>query len=327
MTNFKNALILTAVLVVLAGIYVFVERPFEAQRKKETPAFVPDFEKAKADAVRITITSPTKGKVTLTKKDQNTWTVSAQDKIFDADGSAVQNVLDTVAKLTAHTVASRNPQNFDSFEVSEAKGIEVKIEDGSRVLAHFYVGKNGPDIFSTYLRQKDANTVVLTNTLVKTVFERELKDWRDKTIVRVDKDAILEYVVEGDMSLAMKKDDTGVWQVVKPSVFTAKKDAAEKVITSFSGLKAVDFPEGKLSEFGLDKPRRTIRAVLKDGSSQTLFVGKEKNAYQFFVKTASSDTVYVIEKYSLESLCPALDTLREAEKKAAAQQPDNATKK
>lgn len=326
MTGFRNAAVLAAVLVVLAGLYVLIERPFESQQKKETALFVPDFEKAKSEAARITVTSPSKGTVVLTRKDAAAWSVTSKDTTFDADLSAVNNLLDTVAKLTCDTTASRNPQNFESFEVSEGKGIEVVIEDSSqRKLAHFYVGKNGPDIFSTYLRHKDSTTVVLTNSLVKTVFERDLKDWRDKTIVRCAKDDIVEYLIEGDMTLDMKKDEAGDWQVVKPQEMRAKKDAAEKAISGFVGVKAVDFPEGKLSEFGLDKPKRTISVVLKNGSRETLLVGKEKNAYQFFVKTDAKDTVYVIEKYSLESMCPSLDTLKEPEKKEE-KKSDNATK-
>ena len=326
MTGFRTAVILTVVLIVLAGLYVLIEQPFESQRKKEAALFVPNFEKEKSDATRITLTSPSKGTVVLTRKDAAAWSVTAQDKTFDADLSAVNNLLDTVAKLTCDTTASRNPQNFESFEVSEGKGIEVVVEDSSqRKLAHFYVGKNGPDIFSTYLRHKDSSTVVLTNTLVKTVFERDLKDWRDKTIVRCAKDDIVEYVIEGDLTLAMKQDQTGVWQVVKPQEMRAKKDAVEKALAGFVGLKAVDFPEGKPSEFGFDKPKRTITAALRDGSRETVLVGKEKNAYQYFVKTAAKNTVYVIEKYFLESMCPSLDSLKETEKKEE-KSSDNATK-
>jgi len=325
MTGFKNTAVLAIVLAVLAGLYALLERPLQSRQKKEPAALVPDFEKHRSQAVRVTITRPSKGQVVLTKTAENAWTVSAQDKTFAADTTAVGNVLDTVAKLRADTVASRNQQNFEGFEVTEGKGSEVKIEDAeNRTLAHFYVGKNGPDIFSTYLRLKDSPTVVLTNTLVKTVFERELKDWRDKAIVKLSKDDIAEYAVAGDQSLVLRRDDKGLWQVTKPETFPAKKDAAEKAISGFAGLKAVDFPEGKLSEFGLDKPIRTITAALKDGRRESVLVGKDKNAYQYFVKTGGSDTVYVIEKYSLDALCPSLETLKEPapqEKKA-----DNATR-
>lgn len=325
MTGFKNAAVLAIVLAVLIGLYILVEQPFQSRRKTEPTALVPDFEKQKAQAIRITITSPAKGQVVLTKTDENAWTLNAQDKTFTADTAAVSNVLDTVAKLKADTIASRNQQNFDGFEVTEGKGTEVKIEDAeNRSLAHFYVGKNGPDIFSTYLRLKDAQTVVLTNTLVKNVFEREIKDWRDKTILRLAQADITNYQVNGDMTLEMNKDDKGVWQVVKPEAFPAKKETAEKAVTGFAGLKAADFPEGKLSEFGLDKPKRTITAVLKDGARHTLLIGKEKNAYQYFVKTGSGNTVYVIEKYSLDALCPALDTLKESPPKEQ-KKSDNAT--
>jgi len=48
MISFRNAALLAVLLIALIGLYVLVERPFESQRKKEPPAFVPDFEKKRA---------------------------------------------------------------------------------------------------------------------------------------------------------------------------------------------------------------------------------------------------------------------------------------
>jgi len=323
--SFKKAAILAVVFIALGALYFLVERPFGTQKKKEPVGFIADFEKTKADAATIFVKTPAKGSALLKKTDTVAWTVTLQDKTYGADTAVITNLLDTIAKLKEDTVASRNPQNFDGFEVTEAKAVEVRIDDGAeKTLAHFYVGKNGPDIFSTYIRKKDSNTVFLVNSLLKNVFDREMKDWRDKTIVKLNKDDITEYVIEGDMALAMKKDEKGLWQVIKPEAFPAKKDAAEKTISNFAGVKVVDFPDGKLSEFGLDKPKRMITAVLKDGAKETLLVGKDKNAYQYFVKLQSKDSVYVIEKYELESLCPTPDKLKEPEKKEE-KKSDNAT--
>lgn len=323
--SFKKAAILAAVFIMLGALYFLIERPFGTQKKKEPVSFIAGFDKAKADAVTVFVKTPAKGSALLKKTETGAWTVTLQEKTYPADMAVITNLLDTVAKLKEDTVASRNPQNFDGFEVTEAKAIEVRIDDGAqKALAHFYVGKNGPDIFSTYIRKKDSNTVLLVNTLLKNVFDRELKDWRDKTILKLNKDDITEYLIEGDMALAMKKDEKGLWQVVKPESFPAKKDAAEKTISNFVGVKVVDFPEGKLSEFGLDKPKRKITSVLKDGAKETLLVGKDKNAYQYFIKPQNKDSVYVIEKYELESLCPTLDKLKEPEKKEE-KKSDNAT--
>ncbi len=323
--SFKKAAVLAVAFMLLGVLYFLVEQPFGTRQKKEPVSFIADFEKGKADAAAVFIKTPAKGSVQLKKNETGSWTVALQETTYAADMAVISSLLDAVAKLKEDTVASRNPQNFDGFEVTEEKAVEVRIDDGAqKALAHFYVGKNGPDIFSTYIRKKDSNTVLLVNSLLKNVFDREPKDWRDKTIVKLTKDDITEYLIEGDMTLAMKKDEKGLWQVAKPEAFPAKKDEAEKTVANFADVKAVDFPEGKLSEFGLDSPKRKITAVLKDGSKETLLVGKDKNAYQYFVKPQNRDSVYLVEKYELESLCPALDTLKEPETKEE-KKSDNAT--
>jgi len=316
--NFKRAAIFAITFFILFILYYLFENPFGSRKKEEPLNLIPGFDKAKAAS--ILIKSPEKGELNL-KKEDKTWKVLSDNKTYVADTSPVDKLLDTVEKMKAETIASKNPKNFDSFEVTDGKGIEVKIDDASRKnLAHLYVGKSGPDIFSTYIRAKDSNRVILISGILKNVFEKELKDWRDKTIFKFDKENITEYKVEGDMSLHLKKDEKNIWQVVAPEAFPAKKETVQETFSKFASLKAVDFPEGDLSEFQLDKPARKIIAFLKDGNKKTLLVGKEKNTFQHFVKAKDRDTVFVIENYNLETLCPAVDKLREEEKT------DNATK-
>jgi hypothetical protein len=38
-------------------------------------------------------------------------------------------------------------------------------------------------------------------------------------------------------------------------------------------------------------------------------MGKEKNAYQYYCRTAEAETVYLVEKHRLEKICPELSTL------------------
>jgi hypothetical protein len=252
--------------------------------------------------------------------------ISSDATTYLADAAAVDKLLEIVTGLKAETIVSKNPKNFDQYEVTDQKGLDVRLADSdNRSLASLYVGKSGPDIFSTYVRVKDSDKVVLVGSILKTAFEKELKDWRDKTIFKLNKDDIIEYKVDGDMKLHLKKDEKQSWQVLAPESFEAKKDAADDIMRKLAGLKAVDFAEGPLKEFQLDRPARTITASLKDGATATLLVGKEKNTFQHFVKPQDKEAIFVLENYNLESLCPALDKLKPEPPKEATK-PDNATR-
>ncbi len=322
--NFKKIALFALIFLILGTLYYFLETSNKTKKKEEPPAFIPGFDKQQAASVLIK--SPEKGAAHLQTKDGN-WMVSADNRTFSADTAPVDKLLETVANLKAETIASKNPKNFGALEVTEDKGVEVHIRSASQeTLAHFYVGKSGPDVFSTYVRKKDSGQVILTGTILKTVFEKELKDWRDKSIFSLNKDDIIEYTVAGDVTLNMKKDDQNLWQVLgpEPEAFTAQKDAAEGAPGEFAALKGVAFAEGELSEFELDKPIRTITAILKDGTAKTLLVGKEKNTYQRFVKAQDKDTLFVLENYKLEKMSPSLDKLKPEEQEQA-QPADNAS--
>ncbi len=189
--------------------------------------------------------------------------------------------------------------------------------------AHVLLGKNGPDIFSTYVRAKDAGTVYLVPGILKNMADRELKDWRDKTIWKLNEDRIGRYTVAGDKNLQLRKDAAGAWQAVCDGrTFAVEKNAAMQAVQSFAALKAVDFMDGKPKEARLDKPLRTITAVFDDGTREVLFVGADKNAFQQFVKPGSQQQVFIVEKSAIESLSPSCKDLKEADTVS-----DNATVK
>jgi len=153
-------------------------------------------------------------------------------------------------------------------------------------------------------------------------FDRELKEWRDKTIFSLNQQEITDYQVKGDMQYHMQKAVNGPWEMVAPEKFSPKKEIVEDCLKTIAALKAADFAEGRLQEFQLDKPVREITITLKGGAAKTLLIGKDKNAFQRFVKTADADTIYVLEMYNLEKLTPALAVLKLGEAAKTAPAPD-----
>ncbi|MBN2109190.1 MAG: DUF4340 domain-containing protein [Deltaproteobacteria bacterium] len=319
--NGKKMLFFAIVLAALGALYFSSEqRAAKKGRKIELP-LTAGFDASRAAA--ITITAPGKAAVVL-KKHGGSWYITAGDRTFGADTAAVNSLLDQIGTLKSATVASRNPKNFESFDISDGKAVAVKIEDaGQKVSAHVLLGKNGPDIFSTYVRAKDAGTVYLVPGILKNTADREIKDWREKKIWRLNADRIAQYTVAGDRNLQLKKDAAGSWQAVcDGKAFSAGKSAVTKALQSFAALKAADFIDGSPKEAGLDKPLRTITAVLDNGTREVLFVGADKNAFQHYVKPGSQQQVFIVEKSETETISPSCEGLKEGASSA-----DNATAK
>jgi len=212
-------------------------------------------------------------------------------------------------------IASKNPNKQDVFEVNKDKGIEVSILDNNKSkLAHFYVGKNGPDLFSTYIRKEGSQQVVLTTGILKPVFEKELKYWRDKTIFKFSKNDIESYELKAKEGYKLTKNAKGEWILKDKESFVADKSKVDETLNTISSLRASDFAEGKLKEFGLLKPSCMVIVTLKDGSKKELLIGKQKNSFQYYVKRKDCPQVFVIEDYQLEKLKRPIKEFKKKEK-------------
>lgn len=307
----KKILILAAALLILGGIYAASERMAEKKARRPQVNLAAGFDAKKAAAV--TIRRPEKDTLTFTKTD-GAWAVAAGDASYAADGAAVEELLEKIAGMKSATVVSKNPKNFDAFEVSDDKAVDAAVTDaGGAGMARLLFGKNGPDIFSTYVRPHGDDTVYLVPGIMKNTVDRELNDWRDKKLFALDPRTVKLYTVGGDRNVQFRKTNMKTWQAVCNGRVTDHADAAAKsAISDFASLAAADFSTDGPDTTGLDKPVRTITALLENGSKRSLFLGGDKNAFQQYAKTSRGDQVYVIEKARLDSLSPTCEDVKKS---------------
>ena len=306
--KFKKVLLFAVVFISLAAIYFFMETSVGKRNKKEGPKLLfPELKIEKAALIKVKSTE--KGEFILTKA-KDVWQVKQNGQTYIASTDAVEKLLDKVTKMKIETVSSRNPKNFAAFEVSNEKGIETTIFDSkNNSLAALVVGKSGPDLFSTYVRNKASNNVILTTGMLKTDFGRELSDWRNKKIYSLKSSDITEYRVTDNMTTRFKKEND-IWQAVKPELPDVNQETVKEAINKFADLEAAGFVYDNNTNYGFNKPQKIITAALVDKNSQTLIIGKDKNAFQYFAKKKGGDTIYIIEKHVINIVCPSLESLK-----------------
>jgi hypothetical protein len=318
MMSFKRVLLFGIVFISLAAIYFFMETSVGEKSKKEGPKLL--FPELKTEnAVSIELKNPEKGDFVLTKAKE-IWQVTQNSQTYAASTDAVKKLLDKAATIKIETVASRNPKNFAAFEVNKEKGIEITILDAkNNSLAALVVGKSGPDLFSTYVRNKASNNVILTPGMLKTDFGKDLSEWRDKAIYRLKPEDITEYMVIDNMTTHLKKEND-IWQAVKPGLSDVNQETVEEAVRNFSKLEAAGFASDNDTKYDFNKPQKIITVTLEDRNSQTLIIGKDKNAFQSFAKKKGGGTIYTIEKHVMKILCPSIENLKPTIKPA-----DNST--
>ena len=307
----KQLLILGAIFVVLVIVVLLFDNPFgqsEYEKKVETamPLF-PNFNKEQVVKIEITATGET---TTLSKQDDN-WVVASMDN-YPADGEGVAELLSKVTEFKNTQRVSNNPEKQSEFEV-DSTGVEAKLMDASdKVLVHLFVGKTTPGFLSSYVRPADSNDVYVAQGYLQSVFNKDTRTWKDRTIFNFNKGIVTQLnIISPEETVELRLDADGAWQMLKPVAAAAKTTEVDALLTTFSELDTDDFAEAKdeLAEYGLDTPQSTISAVLNDGTTATLHVGKEEEG-KLYVKREDKDTVFRLFKSNVDRLMKKSDTLK-----------------
>lgn len=307
----KQLLILGAIFVVLVIVVLLFDNPFgqsEYEKKVETamPLF-PNFNEEQVVKIEITATGET---TTLSKQNDN-WVVASMDN-YPADGEGVAELLSKVTEFKNTQRVSNNPEKQLEFEV-DSTGVEAKLMDASdKVLAHLFVGKTTPGFLSSYVRPADSNDVYVAQGYLQSVFNKDTRTWKDRTIFNFNKGIATQLnIISPEETVELRLDADGAWQMLKPIAAAAKTTEVDALLTTFSGLDTDDFAEAKdeLAEYGLDTPQSTISAVLNDGTTATLHVGKEEEG-KLYVKRDDKDTVFRLFKSNVDRLMKKSDTLK-----------------
>ena len=307
----KQLLILGAVFIVLAIVVIVFENPFgksEYEKKVETatPLF-PNFDKEQVTKIEIIATD---GTATLSKQDDN-WVVASMEN-YPADNEGVSELLTKVAEFKNTQRVSNNPEKQAEFEV-DSSGVEAKLMDeNDKLLAHLFVGKTTPGFLSSYVRPADSNDVYVAQGYLQSVFNKGTRTWKDRTIFDFNKGTVTELNISSpEETVELRLDANGTWQMLKPEASAVNTTEVDTLLTTFSELDTDDFaaPKDNLAEYGLDTPQSVISAALNDGTTATLYIGKEEEG-KLYVKRDDNDTLFRLFKSNVDRLIKKSDTLK-----------------
>jgi hypothetical protein len=195
----------------------------------------------------------------------------------------------------------------------DSSGVEAKLMDGSEnVLAHIFVGKTTADFFNSYVRAADSNNVYVAEGYLKSVFDKGIRTWKDRTIFGFNKGDVTHLTIKSEAEeVELQIDAEGKWLMLKPVVSPAKKTAADSILDTFSSLTTDDFAEQKeLVEYELDDPKSSISGALNDGSTRILLIGKEESG-KHYVKREDKNTVFMLYKSNITQLIKKSEDLKD----------------
>ncbi|MCD6353343.1 MAG: DUF4340 domain-containing protein [Proteobacteria bacterium] len=314
--KFKHTLVLLIILIVAAAFVFIIERPFENRSEKIRKEAGLLFPELQIEEVKKLLIKKADETTTTLKNRDDVWYVVTDKENYPADPQLINEAIKTLQALKKVNLASRKKDKHALFKVKEKMGMEVILfgsED--KELARLIVGKNGPDFFSTYIRRADADEVFLYERYLKGHYDKPISNWRDKTIFDFDADEVTEIkIAKKEETIIISKDTKKNWHIEKPISLFAENKEVEKILNTFSSLKASDFADEKiLKKSGLAEPECKISVTLKDGETKTLFVGNKKEDHYYYAKTEEKDYLYLLYKTSVENLTPSIKDLEKAD--------------
>ena len=283
----RPTVILVLILIVLgAAAYLVLQKPGEQSTSGTLEQMLVTYDSAAVDRLEIVASS---GSVTLAR-EAGIWMVTSPIR-YRADASAVTQAVGKGRSIALQSIVSSNPQKQSLFQV-DSLGTLVKVYERGTETAAFRIGKAGPNFSETYVRRESSDDVYLGEGVLSYLYNRQVKDWRDKTIFATSRDSIRAVRFQyGDTTFALTLPDS-VWRV---GDVPATESTVQSFLSSVSNILADEFVDSTVT--ALPKPSAMIEL---QGTQIVFYVAKDRNVY--YVRTSASPQMFEIQPWRAQQL-------------------------
>ena len=282
----RNTIYSVVVLAVLAVVaYFALHREGEISSTGSSGTMLVDYDSTAVD--RLEFVSPT-GSIVL-EKEAGTWMLTAPIK-YRADENAVASAVGKGRKIELSNLVSTNPEKQNLFQV-DSTGTFVKVYEKGSLKAAFHVGKASSSFTETYVRLDGSNDVQLANEAISSYFNKQAKDWRDKTIFRIDEGKIRGVKFQyGDTTFSLSMQDS-LWRIQKDS---ANLSVVKPLLGALSNIQTDEF----VDSIPATLPR--LAAMIDVEGTQIRFYKKDDGKY--LVQTSQSPQWFEVQAWRTTSV-------------------------
>jgi len=231
------------------------------------------------------------------------YSLNQQEEKYDCDENAVKQLLEKFSQIKLTDIVSEDKERQQDFEVDQTStGIILKIyyKDKPDIPEKsFIIGKSGFDYNHYYFRFFDKQEIYLSKGLEKYSVDKDLTYWRDKTILKLDRENIekIKYTGTKQTFELIKKDND--WYIVKKSSQT-KPDTSklDSFLNTLCNLVADGFGEEK---YWFTKPDFTILIETKNKDLIKLDFSKSDKGWIFVIKNQNKQPFWYVYDYKLNT--------------------------
>jgi len=271
------------------------------------------------------------GEVTLQKVGGN-WKVTSPYN-FPANDSYTGTLVEKLAELKLESFITGSKDKWKDYEVDDSSAAYVEAGRQGGVMDKFYCGKPSKTYTHTYIRRAGSDDVWLVSGTPRSSFTRRPKDWRDKSILELDRTMIerveLKFPDETvtlvrDIS-SPKQDTTLVkgdttWKVMtgKGSPLMADDKPLNRFFNTLSKLRALDFLDvGTDTLPDMTTPEFTVEVFLEGNQHEVVDFKAQPGEEKHWAvrKHGVESTMFMIYESSVKNLMKRAPEFKEEKKK------------
>lgn len=263
MKGFKKPLLLLAIFLVLTAIAYWDEKQtVEDEKIAETKNRFLDFNPNEIQSLRFVRQG--QPEILLERTEGKPWRVK-EPLDYPADSEGVDRLLKTVSELQFEKDFGASKESLKDYGLEKPQ-IRLVLKDGKKSW-DLQIGSKSPVGYSSYVRVGDQDKVFLVSHYVFTATNKELYDFRDKSLhVPALQDlAGLHYHWQGEEIIQLAKSGEQ-WTIEKPAQFAADPGEIRAFLDLLNRQKVTSFIDSPVPEL-----RQALTTVGK-GSSRIVSV-------------------------------------------------------
>jgi hypothetical protein len=302
----------------LGGLWMVMKNAREdaaAHSQVAAAAALPEIKLAADEADKITkiqIQNAGKGEVVL-EKQGDAWKVTKPVN-YPANQAHVKALIDNLKELRLKDSIDTGKTQYAAFDLEDEKAVRVQLYKDTTKAFDLYFGKSGTRGQMTRLTDKDG--VYVTSGYSSYLYTREVKDWRDRDIVKFEDGNVISASINnenGTFSFS-KNDDKWTGTFKGKPIPNLEVEKVKDMLRSFKSLTADDFGDGKTpAETGLDKPSTVTFSLKDDGGVIKILVGKTSTGTSRYAQKDGNPTIFTVSSFAGDWATAALSKFQKPE--------------
>ncbi len=290
----RSTMVLLALLAVMGAIVLWV-LPGDDERTSSYTKSAFSFSVDSASVIRVSIVRS--GKPLTIENVAGRWIITSHGNL-PADPAIVTGLIGGFSRFKPGSLVSTNATKQALFQV-DSSGSLVTLTTRSGAAQSIVIGKMGPSFSEVYFRMPSAIDVYLGSGITTWSLEREVKDWRDKTIFATPAEAISGLTLSsGGKTRTYSRDSSG-WTAGQETVPT---ETMNPILTTLSNLRAEDFIDSAVQFTG--SPSRVDVTGAVSVTLDFYRLGTDTNRYA--VQASGSPQKYIVGKHTASALFKAV---------------------